>query len=524
MNVTGDAINQANGADTTITAILASAAGVPLKGSIDSRYLWPTMVFERVCSCKGNYYGANCNDCMFGWTGTDCNTRKPLVTRQSFSSLSPSKKQQVADGIEILKNEMGYWSVVVSEPTSMDGPTDRVTLQDVSTYDYLVYIHNFAARDASTACNALNGGINVDFAHAGPCFPVWHRTFLLILERAMQRVLRDESFGFPYWNWESGDMSPFMDYFGSRSDKVNQNEIRNVSGGILDNWRTVCDYTYQRGRDLYFDDNNNKSCSDYWRLCNPQMDLANNTRLERGNAERYLPSLREVRMAIAAPDYDRPNSAGAYQRDSPRESFRSRLEGWNMICSASNCVGPQVTNTFQRLHNNIHDWVNGHMAVAPSSVNDPIFSLHHTNVDRILESWMQRFDQSLPEYVPVSGGHSGHNRDDFMVPFFPLITPGEQYSVARNWGYRYDNLIAATIMDKDLSTCNFNTTNIAECYLCTADSSECSCFQGGKYVPCTQCPAEDKQRCSSGPSSNIQGANHLLYSLIALFSIMSASY
>ena len=125
--------------------------------------------------------------------------------------------------------------------------------------------------------------------------------------------------------------------------------------------------------------------------------------------------------------------------------FRSRLEGWNIICSAVTCTGPPQSPAIpfgDHMHNNVHDWVGGQMDV-PAAVNNPIFNLHHCNVDRILESWIRRFinsttpSQLLPAYVPVSGGHPGHNRDDYMVPFFLLIRAGEQYSLSYEWGYTY---------------------------------------------------------------------------------------
>ncbi len=196
-------------------------------------------------------------------------------------------------------------------------------------------------------------------------------------------------------------------------------------------------------------------CTQYWAPCDPITDLqrSTNNRLQRGNAETYLPSKREIEIAIAAPKYDAPNVInGTYRKDSPRDSFRSRLEGWSLICSAPSdsqlCIGPQVSSSFQRLHNNVHDWIDGHMSIPPSAVNDPVFSLHHSNIDRILESWMQRFSSdNLPPYQPDSGGH---NLKDYMVPFFPLITPNQQYSTNDNWGYEYDVLIPATLSDNDI--------------------------------------------------------------------------
>ena len=107
-------------------------------------------------------------------------------------------------------------------------------------------------------------------------------------------------------------------------------------------------------------------------------------------------------------------------------------------------------------------------------------------VDRILESWMQRFagretsQNLLPAYVPVSDGHPGHNRDDFMVPFFPLMTPGDQYRVSEEWGYVYDELIPALLRDDEIPNCE--DIGIPDtCPICDAD---------GICINCTteQCP------------------------------------
>ena len=73
-------------------------------------------------------------------------------------------------------------------------------------------------------------------------------------------------------------------------------------------------------------------------------------------------------------------------------------------------------------------WEGKWMYVPPAAVNDPMFNMYHCNVDQILESWIQRFANGgsnpmlLLVYVPASGGHPWHNRGDYMVPYFPLIT------------------------------------------------------------------------------------------------------
>ena len=183
-------------------------------------------------------------------------------------------------------------------------------------------------------------------------------------------------------------------------------------------------------------------------------------------------------IAIAAPSYDAPNPDGDFLRNDPRTSFRSRLEGWSEICSAANCVG--VYGQQSHMHNVVHLWIGGHMSCVPVAINDPIFNLHHSNVDRILESWMRRFtgeidvfnSNLLPAYTPVSGGHPGHNREDYIVPFFPLIKAGRQYAAAEEWGYTYDNLVPALIKDDTIVDCNEDPS---DCPICDANATCLDC-------------------------------------------------
>ena len=499
-NITARVVAQWEMADSEVNEILQDTPNEPQKGTADARYLWPTVVFERVCDCRGNYGGVDCNECDFGWTGTDCSTRKTPVIRKSFNRLTTAEKQTLINATRDLKKEMGYWSVIVGEPSNYTSGT--VTLQNVSTYNQFIYFHQYVTRDDDVCTNQVNKNISIDFAHSGPVFPVWHRHYLLLLEKEFQRITGNASFALPYWRWEENDLSLFAtEYYGIPFN--NYGSPVNVSGQIIntDDWNTVCDLAYR---------SSHLNCSELWRLCNPENDLAARRPLQRGGLNvsmAYLPNRFEVKIAIAAPSYDAANAQGQYFRDSPRQSFRSRLEGWNIICSAVNCTGPQDTQSMHKdhMHNNVHDWMGGQMDVPPTAVNDPMFNMHHCNVDRILESWIQRFANGspnpmhLPAYVPVSGGHPGHNRDDYMVPFFPLMKAGEQYHVAENWGYTYDELIVADIQDINIPDCS-SVTAIGSCPICDANST---------CIDCTNetCPGPIRQPLDAGvtdapPTSN----------------------
>ena len=468
-NIVTEVAEQWELANSTITGILLDAPNEPQKGTADARYLWPTVVFENVCECSGNFGGVDCAECDFGWTGSECNTMKTPVIRKPFSNLTPTEQQSFINATMELKNEMGFWAVIVEEPATYESGT--VTLQNVSTYNFFIYLHDYVARD-DTACTAVNNGNILDFAHSGPVFPVWHRRYVLTVEKEFQRIMANDSFGFPYWQWEEDDRSPFtLERYGLPSNVYGSHV--DVQGTIINPqaWNTVCDLTYNTSR---------LNCSDYWRPCNPERDLQRQTPLQRGNHQStYLPNIVEVMIAIAAPLYDAPDMNGCYLRDDPRTSFRSRLEGWNIICSAMMCTGPQnKKGNISHMHNGVHVWMGGQMDVIPAAVNDPTFNLHHCNVDRILESWMKRFTsgnpQLLPPYVPTSGGHPGHNRDDYIVPFFPLIKAGEQYRVTEEWGYTYDSLIPASIPDSVIPNC-IDIFPDNECPICDANGTCIDC-------------------------------------------------
>ena len=474
-NITAQVAAQWELADPVITDILKHAPVLSQKGKADTRYLWPTVVFEKICVCKGHFWGGDCSDCDFGWTGSDCNTRKTPVVRRNFAHLTKAEKQVLITAMRDLKKEESYSVVIVEEPTNYT--SGIVTLQNISTYDFLVYVHYYAGRDTDPPCVTYNGAM-VDFAHSGPAFPVWHRHLILLFEKEVQRITNNTSFGLPYWQWEEGDTSPFtVEDFGVPATVRYNTPAVPVTGKLVNphDWNTICDISHWV---------HNVNCSEYWRVCNPAADLAAKRHVERGNppVDIYLPNRVEVQMALAATSYDVVDASGKYSRSSPRQSFRQRFEGRTFMCSAALCVYPEtpLEMAMFRVHNMPHAWVGGLMIETTTSANDPSFFVHHSNVDRILESWLQKFVRGssnpalLPEYVPVSGGHPGHNRDDYLVPFFPLTKAVDGFRIAEELGYSYDELIPASVQDYNIPDCSDVIPN-GTCPICDANGTCINC-------------------------------------------------
>ena len=420
----------------------------------DVRYQWPLLVFNRVCSCNPGWRGYDCSRCDFGYVsnGPTC-VKNQLLVRQNFAELDDSKRREYIKVIKAAKNEMDMeWAVVVREPERTDSD-QSFELQNVSTYDMFVTLHTLAAREQDIRisgeddCKNVLGGVSIDFAHQGPAFLTWHRYYLLIVESELRRVAEGMGimdFTLPYWDWQMDNTTIFHDnFFGTPLYDTSRTD---VSGTLFANdWPTVCDLHY---REYDWED-----CDVVRRLCNVNDDRAQNRRLQRGfrteNDDPFLPDEASIVMALAAND------------NSDQRGFRKRLEGFVDLCPGN--TPPCLDNTkgkHNNLHNAVHIFLGGHMRIVPSASNDPIFFLHHANIDRLFESWIRRFGNGLPNYGMQTGGHPGHNWDDYLVPFFPLKTNADMYKRSSELGFSYDSLHQTSNLpsDNSLMQCPINST------------------------------------------------------------------
>lgn len=126
-----------------------------------------------------------------------------------------------------------------------------------------------------------------------------------------------------------------------------------------------------------------------------------------------MPTRDDVLNALKINQYDTPPWDMTSQN-----SFRNQLEGF--------INGPQ-------LHNRVHRWVGGQMGVVPTAPNDPVFFLHHANVDRIWAVW--QIVHRNQNYQPMTNGPFGQN---FRDPMYPWNTTPEDVMNHRKLGYVYD--------------------------------------------------------------------------------------
>ncbi|MCM3922327.1 tyrosinase family protein [Frankia sp. AiPs1] len=312
-------------------------------------------------------------------------------------------------GVRLLKHE----------PTTLT--TDRFGIsgraRPVYTYDLFVIWHVLAM---NTAVPPGGDAGTRNAAHRGPVFLPWHRVMLRWLEAHLQRVLGDPDFGLPYWDWALDGTPPAL---GGVANPAASALWRDTPDGFGGQGSPV------RGGGFAFDRADPTSFR--VRIATDSSGALRQV-TERGLARKFgqnapfgsprLPRTGDVRTAYntradpSLADYDRPPF------DVSSRGFRNRLEGF---------TGPG-------LHNQVHLWVGGDMAPA-SSPNDPVFFVHHCNVDRLWERWMHRNGRQYQPDMTAPPNLLGHRIDDPLVsPFAPASkpdTPGGVLDVSALYSY-----------------------------------------------------------------------------------------
>lgn len=292
-----------------------------------------------------------------------------MECRKSVRDLTDTEKGAYVDAVLALKSTAPSLIPAAQTAVTAGGGTPN-------RYDDYVWMHNTLG---------LGG-------HRGSAFGPWHREFLRQFELDLRQVSGNPDISIPYWDWttERTPASPgwpftddFMGGFGGPDFQI--------STGPFSNPAT-------------------------WRM-NIRADAL--LTLKRNNvgvpAPGPLPTRNTVRPSLsggaggldigvydAAPFNEDPNVPPPQSQ--VNASWRKYLE--------------------RRLHDGVHVWIGGananftnggHMTFPALAVNDPIFFLHHCNVDRLWTIW-QQLHPGLG-YVPASGANPGHNATDVMSRF-----------------------------------------------------------------------------------------------------------
>ncbi|MFN6560903.1 MAG: tyrosinase family protein [Nostoc sp. ChiSLP01] len=365
------------------------------------------------------------------------------LVRKNVLDLTPQEKADFVNAIKTLKKTIPKGS-------------------KISLYDQIVSIHVGAmgfssihsggmnANQSNTMLHPTGPAAGTDAAHGNAGFLPWHREYLRRFEKALQSVNRKITI--PYWDWTDPRAIDVIFQPGFLGTNGTGTTI-NVPGAG----------TFSGGSVQY----GNFSLADGWVL-NDNLHIDQVTNASLGTslirflkippANNYPLPQTEINNLFNIKDY---------------LQFRSAMEGDIAVDKDGN----ETPGVFT--HNYLHGLVGGvlvdltqfpppllqrlgTMSNVPGSPNDPIFWLHHANVDRLWAEWEEKHCSKKPCY-PKANQPYGHNLNDPMWPWdggqstpgkigpgdilslLPnfarndIVTPKDTLNL-RKYGYTYDTL------------------------------------------------------------------------------------
>ncbi|MBH8561559.1 tyrosinase family protein [Nostoc sp. CENA67] len=353
------------------------------------------------------------------------------LVRKNVVDLTPQEKTDFVNAIKALKT------------TIPEGST-------LSIYDQFTATHVGAM--AMMSEDATGPGGMIDAAHTNAGFLPWHREYLDRFEKALQSV--NPNVTIPYWDWtdpKAIDVIFQPDFLGSNGSGVvvNVPGRGDFEGGPVQSGNFSEADGWVLNPDLHFDPTTNQTLG---------TSLIRFLQLPPGDA--YPIPQQEIDQLLAIDNYD---------------LFRPALEGFISVGQNGQITGGAF------LHNYIHGLVGGvqitgidpvtgvpaiqplgTFSSVPSSPNDPVFWIHHANVDRLWAEW-QANGHAGSDFYPSTGQPYGHNLNDPMWPwdggqsqpgtigpgdiksYLPIlspddiVTPKDTLSI-RDYGYTYDTI------------------------------------------------------------------------------------
>ncbi|MGD1861816.1 MAG: tyrosinase family protein [Leptolyngbyaceae cyanobacterium] len=326
-----------------------------------------------------------------------------------FPNLSPTQARQIRKSVTTLtpvEKSAFVNAVNALQSTYPEG-------SQLSLYEQFVVQHiltmGFRQRLGAT------GPARGNPAHSYPAFLPWHRQFLLDFEQALQTV--DASVTVPYWDWTDPEALNVMlqaDFLGTSGQGtfVNVPEHGRFEGGEV---KTSPFAAWQLNETLHFDAMTLESLGPHLLRFStlPPFD-------------RYPLPQSAIASLFKTDNYEVFNALleGALVPDktSDRADY---VPGWALHAFAHSIIGGSQVDWTDWTQGIAHQTdILGTMDSIPCSPYDPIFWLHHANVDRLWAQWQDE-GHSGDRFYPASDRPFGHNLSDPMWPWDGgLSSPG----------------------------------------------------------------------------------------------------
>ncbi|KAF3924544.1 Tyrosinase [Orbilia brochopaga] len=241
------------------------------------------------------------------------------------------------------------------------------------------------------------------YCHHGSCmFPHWHRPLISYFEQVV------------FWN---AQLCVTLSHRGTAQQRQAYANVLPTLRQPYWDWATnnaqmPNSYTqptwYYRNRGL-FDDTGSTFSNPLYRYTFPN-GYYNNPNVFGGYPWTSRP------YTLRSPSSNTDSNMGASQNNLGANAGNLRSNVYNLLLGVGNWAQFSNHQTFgnslESIHDAIHVYVggnDGHMAIVPYSAFDPIFWLHHTNVDRLFAIWQAIWPRAVPGECDNSVGVYGVN-------------------------------------------------------------------------------------------------------------------
>jgi tyrosinase len=237
------------------------------------------------------------------------------------------------------------------------------------------------------------GDIHRNFCpHGNWYFLPWHRAYLLALENILSDAIGDPAFGLPYWNWTI--------------DRIMPPAVADATVGSAAN-----------------------SLHNATRVMQPNQTLT----------QRLIPFGIDAEAVFGQTNLDAILNARPFQ---PFGSFKPVGQDSIDPTQWQRASGSKATLE-QEPHDTAHGAVGGDMGGVPTSPRDPIFYLHHCNLDRIWAKWNEGggVNDSDPLFSTFKFVQNFWDQSGTLVD----VTVSDLYDTV-TLGYRYDDVAPSTLV------------------------------------------------------------------------------
>ena len=289
----------------------------------------------------------------------------------------------------------------------------------------------------------------LDCPHGNWWFLVWHRGFLGYFEQTVRELSGNPDFAFPYWDWTAnptmpaemfqGVLNPTNAAFGEYSENftVFTDKLKPHIATYY-NWFNEARKEQMRRRDM-------QTVDSLW------TQIAGNPTdggwfATRANA-RYMtaqnPTLdAETRKAVS---WDTVKSA----------LLETSFYDFNSSVTANHQIPPPNRQVFSILegqpHNLTHNYIGGYLYVPNVDLGwmtnnlspvDPVFFLHHSNMDRLWDVWTRRQQLLKLPFEPDLHDRQKFNDEAFLFYVnnqgVTLNSIAGEFMNMSRWGYSYE--------------------------------------------------------------------------------------